>query len=417
MFKLKNFVNFTCFFVGFCIIFQQTFNNFFFNNFFFNLVIFDTFSLLLIITTLFTLLICLSITDNKYFLKSRVLFILFMIFFITIIGLVCSDNIVSFFFFYELLLLPSFILVKESSPNRRSQIVANYFLLWTQLGSFLVLLGLFNFIVSSNCLLFSNAIYTQQTFLTKLLIFIGFGIKIPLWPFHFWLSKTHVEANTGFSIFLSGILVKAAVFGLYKFSAILVYSSSWFFLTIIFISVIDASLKMCVQVDLKKLVAFSTVQEMGLMTFLLVTPLTFNNQILFVFVIFHTFVSGLFFWIVDCVYRRFNTRLVCNINGLINLYPKLSFFIILSVYIFMGLPFTIKFSIEVWVFKNIMHYNIWLSLFMSFFVNYISIIFFFKSFLFINFGNTPKIIGLDLNKKELFIFILLIVSILILNFV
>lgn len=418
MFNLKSFINTFWFFIGFLLVaWPIEINKTFLNFFFYNFVFFDVFSLLLILTTSITLILCLYIVDNKYFYKSVGLFPIFASFLIIVIGLTSSDNVISFFFFYELLLIPSFILVKESSPNRRSDIVANYFLLWTQLGSFLVLLGLFNFIVFENTQLFSNMVFTRYSFVTQFLIFVGFGIKIPLWPFHFWLSKTHVEANTGFSIFLSGILVKAAVYGVYKFSFLFTGDFSWCFLTLVFLSIVDSSLKMCTQVDLKKLVAFSTIQEMGLITFLLITPTTQTNQILYVFVIFHTFISGLFFWIVDCIYRRLGTRLVYNVNGLINLFPKLSYIIILAVYLFMGLPFTIKFSIELWVFKSLLHYNIWVSLTMSFFINYISVLFFFKSFLFINFGNTLNILGVDVSVKEFTISLLFILSIIVINFV
>lgn len=89
----------------------------------------DIFSSFLILTTIVTLFICTHIIDNKYFLKNKKYYILFFSFFFIIVGLVMSRNYVSFFIFYELLLIPSYLLVKESSPNRRSEFTANYFLL------------------------------------------------------------------------------------------------------------------------------------------------------------------------------------------------------------------------------------------------------------------------------------------------
>lgn len=384
--------------------------------FFYNVHLQDIFSLLLLITTVLTLLICLFIIDNKYFLKNKILFIIFILFITFMLGLVTSTNTISFFIFYELLLVPAYFLIKKSSPNRRSDIVSNYFLLWTQFGSFLVLLGLFMFVYQNNNQNFLNFIFLKPSFLIQILIFLGFGVKIPLWPFHFWLSKTHVEANTGFSIFLSGILVKAAIFGIYKFLPIF-NENLWIFITIVIISSVDASLKMCTQIDLKKLVAFSTIQEMALMTFILISPSYYNYQILFAFVIFHTFISALFFWIVDCIYRRYNTRVVSNISGLSNLFPNLSLCTLVGVYLFVGVPFTIKFSIEFFIFKNLLNYSFFLLSIIIFFAIYLGTLFFFKIFITINFGANPQINGVDLSKKELFIMLFFIIPILLMNFI
>lgn len=388
----------------------NVFSDFFFQNFYV-----DTLSILIIITTAITLFICFIIADNKYNLSIKWLLLLFFSFFIFTTLLVTTNNIISFFVYYELLLLPSYLLVKYSSPNRRSNIVANYFLFWTQFGSFLALLGIFLYITNNQLGYFSSYNATLLNYLFQVLIFLGFAVKIPLWPFHFWLSKTHVEANTGFSIFLSGILVKAAVFGLYKFSFLFQNNITWFFLAITIISIIDSSLKMCIQIDLKKLVAFSTIQEMGMMVLLLLFPSYTNSIVLYVFVIFHTLISGLFFFYVDCMYRRLNTRVSYNISGLSNLFPNLSLLLILGIYLFIGLPLTIKFTIEVHIIKTLVNYNLILLIIISFLANYLSIIFFFKTFITTNFGSIPNIKGVDLTKKEYLIVIFLIIAILTLS--
>ena len=383
--------------------------------FFFTNIIVDNVSIILIITTVTTTLLCISIVDNKYFLKNNFLILIFPAFILFIVCLVYSSNIFSFFLFYELLLVPSYFLVLKTSPNRRSVQVANYFLLWTQMGSFLVLLGLcfyYKFNQNNTFMHYQN----KYNLIIQILIFLGFGVKVPLWPFHFWLSKTHVEANTGFSIFLSGILVKAAVFGLYKF--IYIFNNNvWLFLTITLISMVDASIKMCAQNDLKKLVAFSTIQEMALMTFLLLIPSFKNNNVLFIFIVFHTFLSGLFFWIVDCVYRRYNTRVVYNIKNLSNLTPNFSALIITSVYIFLGLPFTIKFSIELYILKVMYNFNLFVAVVIGFVINYIAAVVFFKTFIFINFGTNHILKITDLTKKEIILFLLFLTPIIFLNFI
>lgn len=87
--------------------------------------------------------------------------------------------------------------------------------------------------------------YQLELWFLYCLLFIGFGFKVPIWPFHFWLTKTHVEAPTGFSIFLSGFLVKSALFGFYKFTTSMGADlNTSLFVTIAMVGVVDSSLKM-----------------------------------------------------------------------------------------------------------------------------------------------------------------------------
>jgi len=85
-----------------------------------------------------------------------------------------------------------------------------------------------------------------------------------MWPFHFWLTKTHVEAPTYFSIYLSGFLVKTAILGFIIFIDYVSYQVLLFFIIISFVGVFDATLKFSHQIDLKKLVAYTTIQEMNM---------------------------------------------------------------------------------------------------------------------------------------------------------
>lgn len=172
---------------------------------------------------------------------------------------------------------------------------------------------------------------------------------------------------------------------------------------------------MCVQNDLKKLVAFSTIQEMSLMVFLLLNFNKNNNNVLYIFVVFHTFISGLYFFIVDCIYKRYNSRIVYNIKNINNLNPNLSIMIIISTYLFMGLPFTIKLSLEIYILNLLLNFNLFICIFIGFLINYLSMVFFFKIFIFINFGNNNFIKTFDLNKKEFIIFIIFITFIIFLN--
>jgi NADH-quinone oxidoreductase subunit M len=91
----------------------------------------------------------------------------------------------------------------------------------------------------------------------------GFGVKLPIWPFYGWLPKAHVEASTNFSIFLSGVLVKFAFFGLFKCLLVIELEPTFIYVyPFLILGIVDSVLKLFYQIDLKKLVAYSTVVEM-----------------------------------------------------------------------------------------------------------------------------------------------------------
>ena len=260
-----------------------------------------------------------------------------------------------FFILYELLLLPSLVLVYYNSPNKKGIQAALYFLIWTQLGSLLVFLAITRISTASGLTMIHQlrAITFSESDIIyiKLLLFFGFGFKIPIWPFHYWLTKTHVEAPGSFSMYLSGFLVKTALFGLYKLFLVLNFPTNNIFLLVIAsIGVVDASLKMWAQIDLKKLVAFCTIQEMNLivMCFLFGYSSIVSVGILFCFM--HALLSTLMFFLVDCIQRRFQSRQTAEVIGIIHITPNLGLASIAMVLMYLAIPGTLKFSCEFMLF-------------------------------------------------------------------
>lgn len=200
------------------------------------------------------------------------------------------------------------------------------------------------------------------------MFFIGLGIKIPVWPFSFWITKTHVEVNTSFSIFLSGILVKIAIIALNKFFFIFSDNYNFFFTTIIIISIIDSSVKIINQVDFKKTIAYLTVQEMNILTFFLISK-NFNNFDIFVFLIqTHVYLTVLLFFLNHCIYKRYNSRQLSTMQGIINSSPKLGIIIIITTFLLIGFPLTIKFFIEFLLFFKFFNFNSFFFLIIIIFV-------------------------------------------------
>ena len=297
------------------------------------------------------------------------------------------------------------------SPYRKAIQAYLYFLIWTQFGSFLVLCAVVYIVYTTNMFYFNqlrNHTFTiNEIYFLYFCLFFGFGFKIPIWPFHHWLTKTHVEAPSGFSIFLSGFLVKSAVFGFYKLSNLLGGEiDTVFFSFFAFMGVLDASYKMWAQTDLKKLVAYGTIQEMSMIYLVLCWGDSFATYGSLMFCITHSFLSALLFYLVDCIQRRYRSRSIVQINGLLNTNPNLAITILFTCIVYSGLPGTMKFITEFYILSGLMESTPYTIVFLVFGVNYIGVLGFCKAWFNVVFGmSTNKNLPVhgDLNFKEFFI--------------
>ncbi len=371
----------------------------------------DFFGIILLFLGYFVGILSLLALDNRIFWKNIKYLFSLNIFVLVVYFYVFSTDLLLFFLFYEFLLIPSFLIVYYISPSRRAIQASLYFLIWTQIGSFLVLVVvayLVSVVGSSsfNDIKLYNFSYTES-YVIYLLLFLGFGFKVPLWPFHYWLTKTHVEAPAGFSMYLSGFLVKSAVYGFYKITNLLGNDiNTTLFSTICIVGVVDASLKMWGQTDLKKLVAYGTIQEMNLifLTFCWGDTNAIVGGILFSAT--HGALSALMFFIVDCIQRRFNSRSVTELSGILQITPNLGIAIIVMCVLYAGLPGTLKFTCEFYIFCGFFEITPTLTLLLFFVANVLGLIGFSKCWFDAVFGmslKNHKLAPFDLNYKELYI--------------
>ena len=371
----------------------------------------DFFGLALLFLSYFVGILSLMALDNRIYWKNIKYVFSINMFILIVYFYVFSSNILLFFLFYEFLLVPSFLIVYYISPSRRAIQASLYFLIWTQIGSFLVLI-IISYIVSVvgstsfNDISIYNFSYNESLCL-YLFLFLGFGFKIPIWPFHYWLTKTHVEAPAGFSMYLSGFLVKSALFGFYKITNLLWFDiNTTIFIIICIVGVFDSSLKMWAQTDLKKLVAYGTIQEMNLiyLTFCWGDSNAITAGILFS--ITHGFLSSLMFFLVDCIQRRFNSRSVVEVSGILQLTPILGISIITMCILYAGLPGTLKFTCEFFIFCGFFEISPVLTTLMFLVANVLGLIGFSKCWFNSVFGiciKKFKVNVLDLNIKEIYI--------------
>lgn len=352
----------------------------------------------------------LTLDTRLYYNNIKYIFT-FNIFLIIVYLYTSVSNYLIFFFLYECLLIPSFLFVFFVSPSRRAIQASIYFVIWTQVGSVLVLLVVSYFLSITNSVTFyslKNFNFSfYEVYFLYFGLFLGFGFKVPIWPFHYWLTKTHVEAPSGFSVYLSGFLVKSALFGFYKFSNVFCsYIDTTLFSLICILGVLDSSLKMWGQTDLKKLVAYGTIQEMNLIY--LVFTWGDSKAIVagILFTVVHAFLSALMFFIVDCIYRRYLSRSIIEINGILNITPNLGLSIIFMLIFFAGLPGTIKFIVEFYIFSGFMEISISLCFILMFVANVFGLIGFSKCWFNALFGVYLKgklNVILDLTLKEFLI--------------
>ena len=267
-----------------------------------------------------------------------------------------TDSLILFFMSYEMLLVPAFFILYKFAKTRRSVEAAYLMFFWTQFGAMFLIFGfLYLFFTVSSSSFYRISMMNFSTFELNFIfitLIIGFGVKLPIWPFYGWLPKAHVEASTNFSIFLSGVLVKFAFFGFLKVLVTLQLEPTFYFVyPFLTIGICDAVFKLFYQTDLKKLVAYSTVVEMHWLTICVLSGHSILMLASFSMLISHALLSTNSFLLVDAIGRRFKTRLVTEIGGINFLCPKLFAFSLINLLIFLGFPGTLMFISEILFFS------------------------------------------------------------------
>ena len=358
------------------------------------------------LSILFVLLL-ISIINRQVIKNAKQTIVIFITFAIIIYFIVYTDSMFTFFLSYELLLILTAVVVYYNSQNIRSKSITVYFIFWTQLSSFILWLAVAYIYSNTGTYRFSqlSSLFCDRTTknLVKWLLIVSFGIKLPLWPFSFWLIKTHVESNTSFSIFLSGVLVKTALIGLIKFNVFFTDTDCTLIIVLVILSILFTTLSLHAQVDFKKLIAYTTVQEMSLIVLFTLFNNYTNLNLLIYFVLLHTFTSLLLFMLNDSIYIRFKTRKTKLFLGIATVAPKLNLILLLSWVFFISIPVSFKFILEValiWKFFNL-PYLLLVSLLMC--LQFLTLVFFTVNTMPYSFGSGLKLTK-DISKNEIFIF-------------
>ncbi|MBA3813069.1 MAG: NADH-quinone oxidoreductase subunit M [Alphaproteobacteria bacterium] len=264
-----------------------------------------------------------------------------------LIGLFSSLDFILFYLFFEGVLIPMFLIIGIwGGPNR---IYAAFkFFLYTFLGSVFMLLAIlyvyFEVGGSSIPLALTTFFDPQVQTWLWLAFFASFAVKIPMFPFHTWLPDAHVEAPTAGSVILAGILLKMGGYGLIRFSIPMFPEASAYFTPMIFmlsiIAIIYTSLVALVQVDMKKLIAYSSIAHMGFVTLGIFTIDAQGMQGAVTQMVSHGLISSALFLCVGVVYDRIHSRQISDYGGLVHRMPRYAVFFMLFILASLGLPGT-----------------------------------------------------------------------------
>ena len=362
-----------------------------------------------VVVTLLSILFCLAynIHELSSFMLYCTLILLagYIVFF--------TSSLILFFFAYEMLLIPSFFILYNFAKTRRCVEAAYLMFFWTQFGAlFLIFAFLYLFFLTGTSSFDVLSGFFFNTYELNFIFFcllMGFGVKLPIWPFYGWLPKAHVEASTNFSIFLSGVLVKFAFFGFLKCLIVIKLEPTFYFVyPFLTIGVCDAVFKLFYQIDLKKLVAYSTVVEMHWLTICVISGQSSLMLASFCMLISHALLSTNSFLLVDGIGRRFKTRLITEISGVNFMCPKLFLVSLLNLLVFLGFPGSIMFVAEILFFSFFFDLYPLLTVFFVVFLYLLAPTMFFRSWVNTLFGSSKhllKTLPADLSSKELIIYL------------
>ncbi|CAK0764391.1 NADH dehydrogenase I subunit M [Gammaproteobacteria bacterium] len=273
-----------------------------------------------------------------------------------LLGVFMAQDWSLFYVFWELTLLPLFILINRWGGKRRGQAALN-FMLYTMGGSVFMLIGLLIAFDAAGVHTFAMAEMSvglqNASPRTQLLIFlgffIGFGVKMPIFPLHGWLPLAHVEAPSSVSILLSGVLLKMGSYGLIRAGAMLPHamvSMQGVLGTLALINLLYGGLLAWRQSDLKAMIAYSSISHMGVVLLGLAALNTAGVTGAVVQMVAHGLAAGALFLIVGLLYQRTHTRDASHYGGLVHVTPRFALFTTMAFLGAVGIPGTAGFVAE-----------------------------------------------------------------------
>mgnify|MGYP002772791805 FL=1 len=327
----------------------------------------DSVSMILTVLTSFVFLLAafaskLNIRKSHKFYYSMLLLLM-----ASILGIFTASDMFVFFLFWELELIPAYFLIggkwreEDETQLENAKKSAVKYVLFTFLGSMIMLLGIlllhyYNFI--ANGILSANfadivdsAIPDYIQNLIAICLLIGFGVKLPIVPLHTWLPDAHTNAPTPVSMILAGILLKTGAYGIYRFNyETMPVSFHWLapaLAIFALINIIYTAFIAYAQTDIKRIVAYSSISNMGLILLGLCAFDKIGLSASVFHMVAHALVTCGLFMIAGIVYLRFKNRDINTLGGIATVMPRLFGFATLIVLASIGVPAFAPFVSEI----------------------------------------------------------------------
>jgi NADH-quinone oxidoreductase subunit M len=280
---------------------------------------------LIFLTTLLSFLACIG--SYSIGMRQKEYFFLYLLLATGMLGTFVALDLVLFYVFWEVVLVPMYFLIGIWGGPRKEYAAIKFFI-YTLAGSIFMLLGILAFYFTSTPHTFSilelgkttGALTMPIQILIFIAFYLGFAVKVPVFPFHTWLPDAHVEAPTPISVLLAGVLLKMGGYGFFRISFPLLKDAAHYFVLpfaiLGAINIVYGAVVAMAQVDFKKMVAYSSVSHMGFVMLGLASMTTtgFNGALLQMFN--HGIITGAMFFLVGVLYDRAHTRDLDKFGGL-----------------------------------------------------------------------------------------------------
>ena len=324
----------------------------------------------IILTTLTSFIFMLASISSKMNIRRNHKFYYSMLFLLmsAILGIFTASDMFVFFLFWELELIPAYFLIAgkwKNDNNEASEVEAKKsaikFVLFTFAGSMIMLLGIlllhyYNYVATGTLTanfsdIFDNYIPQGIQLFIAVCLLIGFAVKIPIVPLHTWLPDAHTNAPTPVSIILAGILLKTGAYGVYRFNYEMMSSSFKIIAPILaifaLVNIIYTAFVAYAQTDIKRIVAYSSISNMGLILLGLCSCSQMGLTASVFHMVAHALVTAGLFMICGIVYLRCKTRDINVIGGIAQDMPRFFGFATLIVLASIGIPVFAPFISEV----------------------------------------------------------------------